>query len=202
MWIEIIKIISQVYSNPLSLNWLTLLITIIALVIVFFQTVYTKSALKEAQKSIELATVSRQLEVLPRSDYIIFVQTYLKRWRDELEYIVKYLEEKNDKEIKKISQKDIKAKGLLDYYFYKKMPGWLAVIYSTGVQYYYNSSCLYKYLYDTEKKESNGEDYLDRFKESIYYLKILSNYIDNEVPEVFLNCPASKNLNDFIKKDG
>ena len=79
----------QIFNNPLLLNWLTLLVTIIALVIVFFQTIYTKRALREAQKSIKIATVSRQLEILSRSDYVIFVQTYLKNWRGELENIVR-----------------------------------------------------------------------------------------------------------------
>lgn len=202
MWSGIVKIIIHIYSNPLFLNWLTLLIAIITLVIVFFQTIYTKGALKEAQKSIKIATTSRQLELLPRIDYIIFVRTYLENWIEELNKVAEDLKNNNEDGIKKRAQRKVRAKGLLDEYFYKEMPNWLSVIYSTGVQYYYNSSCLYEYLWDDKKKQiSNSEHYLERFDESIYYLNSLLKYIINEIPDVFLNCPASKNLNDFISNN-
>lgn len=186
-------------NNALLLNWITLIIAIITLIIVSFQTFYTKMALKEAQKSIELTKTVRQLEILPRLHFIIHVELYLNKWNNELKEVIKFYNEKNIEKIIEISKKSITQSGLLDKYLYEKMPQWLAVIYESGAQYYYNSSCLYKYLWDEKDcKLTNFNDAFDRFKESSYYLEVLLQYIKDEVPKVFLNTPDSINTRDFF----
>jgi hypothetical protein len=162
---------------------------------------YTKKSLYAAQNSIELTKTSRQIEHLPRMNFIIHVTFFLGKWNDELKMIIKYLKDGNTKEIIKISNRDIvKPDGLIDEYLFEKMPNWLSVIYESGAQYYYNSSCLYKNLWSEERKKINSEDPLDRFQESSYYIEVLLKYVKDEMPEVFLNCPASLNTNDFFKK--
>jgi len=195
-------IIMQELNNLDLLSFITLLITIITLALVFIQTFYAKKALLKARRSIELSTMSKQLEMLSRSNYIIQVRISLTRWREELEKVLKYLKENNNNEIKKISnRKTIKKEGLLDEWLYYKMPEWLAIVYGSGVQYYYNSSYSYKYLWNKkENKISSPKDYVIRFKESIYFLKKLLEFLDYMLPEFYLNCPASLNTNEFFKK--
>ncbi|MFZ2969625.1 MAG: hypothetical protein WA063_00605, partial [Minisyncoccia bacterium] len=119
---------------------------------------------------------------------------------NELKIIIKYLKENNTSEIIEISKKDaVKSGGLIDKDLYEKMPKWLSVIYKSGVQYYYDSSCRYKHLWNEKDKKIVSKD-LAIFQESSRCLEVLLKYIKDEVPEVFLNCPASKNINDFFKK--
>lgn len=193
-------IFTSVLNNAFLLNWITLLIAIITLIIVLLQTSYTKKALAEAQKSIELTKISKQIEILPRLNFIIDVEMFLSKWNNDIKEIINLIKKKDVEKIIDFSKKSITRQGLIDKYLYEKMPAWLAVIYETGAQYYYNSSCLYKYLWDEEnRKLRNPDDYLLRFEESAYYLETLLQYIKDEVPEVFLNAPASLSTRDFFK---
>ncbi|MFA5360132.1 MAG: hypothetical protein WC349_04215 [Patescibacteria group bacterium] len=195
-------IAGAILNNTLLLNWITLMVTILTLIIVFFQTIYTKKTLEKTQKSIELYKISKQLEILPRVNFIIEVTMFLNKWNDELQEIIKLINENDiDKIIDFSKRKQVKSEGLIDKYLYEKMPQWLAVIYETGAQYYYNSSCMYKHLWDEKNnKLFNTKLYLDRLKESSYFLEVLLQYVKDEVPEVFLNAPAKLNTNDFFEK--
>jgi len=187
---------------------ITLIINIVVLAIVGFQTYYTKKSfnstkesLKVAKESIELSRIYRQLEQLPEKNAVIHVKNCLERWNDEIKQTIKYLEDEDKEKIIKLSEKKlIVKKELLDYYSYTEMKKWLAIIYATGVQYYYTSSCNYPYLYNKETEKIEYEHYLQRFKESNYYLEILLKYIDEQIPKVFLKCPAKYNTVDFLKQ--
>ena len=181
---------------------LALVLNLITLIIVIFQTIYTKKSLEAATSSIELTKISKQLEKLPDMHHVIHVTIFLEQWSDELQEVIKNMKENNIKEIIEISnKKNIKPEGLIRKWFFEKMPNWLSVIYASGAQYYYNSSCLYEYLWDEKNKKIRTDIYLDRLVESLYYLKILLKYINDEVPEVFLNCPASLNTSRFFEKN-
>lgn len=179
---------------------LALILNFITLIIVAVQTYYTKNSLNVALSSIILSKTSRQIYQLPRINFIIHVTNTLNRWNEELKMIIKYIEENKTSEIIELSKRDtIMPKGLIDEYLYEKMPTWLSVIYESGAQYYYNSSCLNNDLWNEEKKIIK-KDYLNRFKESSDSLELLLKFIKDDVPEVFLNCPSSISTVNFFKK--
>lgn len=179
---------------------LGLLLNFITLIVVCAQTIFTRKALKVAINSVELAKTSRQVEMLPKMNFIIHVQYYLKKWSDEIEDVLKCSKSDNkDRMIDIFKKAPDSSSGLIDKWLFEKMPNWLSVIYETGAQYYYNSSCLFRHLRGKEE-EKISHNFLKRFEESLNSLKILSKYIKDEIPEIFLNAPASLNTNDFFEK--
>ncbi|PKL36344.1 hypothetical protein CVV38_00330 [Candidatus Peregrinibacteria bacterium HGW-Peregrinibacteria-1] len=190
----------QTFYTMEVITILALVLNFITLIIVGFQTFYTKKSLEAAKNSIELTKTLNQLEQLPDMHHVIHVTIYLERWNKELKEVIKTLKDNNKEKIIEISKrKSVEAKGLIQKWSFEKMPNWLSIIYASGAQYYYNSSGAYKYLWDEKSSKIDPYEYLSRFEESSYYLDILLKYIDDQVPEVFLNCPASLYTSDFFE---
>ena len=176
-----------------------LLLALLTFMAALVQTSYANKSLKAAQDSLEIYKVSRQLEQLPKMEYIITVNIRLAEWKKELEELIGYIECNNLDKIIEFSKKSIKRQSLIDKWDYENMPKWLSIIYLSGAQYYYNSSCLYEYLEKSNETKTGLINLLDRFKESVCCLGILLGYIQGEVPKVFLECPASLSARDFMK---
>jgi hypothetical protein len=71
----------------------------------------------------------------------------------------------------------------------------------SGAQYYYDAKAPQLYLWDSTNdlpKYDFVSPFLERCQVSLNGLKKLSTFIDDTVPEVYLNCPASLNDRDFF----
>lgn len=175
---------------------LTLIIGIITLVVVCFQTYFTKKSMNAAVDSIKLTKEYKQLDLLPKMNFILSVRARLETWQGNLAEIINYFENNNIEKINKIKDKKmVDAKGLVEKHIYENgnFPDWLSNVWLSGAQYYYDSVCLYGYI-----NSENYKEYVDRFNDSHNSIKLLLEYINDKIPDVFLNTPASKSDNDFI----
>lgn len=116
-----------------KLSFGALLLNLITLGIVLWQTSITRSALLIADESNIRDIKTRQLETLPRANLIIYVQMKQDQWVDKIEKVKEQIEvalkDENPDAIKEISEIGLKApKGLVDRFIYEKSTGWLAEI--------------------------------------------------------------------------
>jgi hypothetical protein len=122
-----------------------LLVNIIALIVVIYQTIIVKRTLIITGKSIDDAKTQRQLEILPKFTWVIEVQVQLEHWKNDLQKrkdkLQKGLNEKNAEIVKDASDTRIKSlKDLsLNKFLYDNMPSWLRELWMSGAQYYYNA---------------------------------------------------------------
>ena len=184
-----------------------LVVNTIALIVVIFQTIFTKRSLNITKQSIDDAKTQRQLENLPKFTWIIEVQVQLEHWKkdlqERLELLQKGINEKNNETIQKASNTKItQPKDLsLNKFLYDNMPTWLRELWMSGAQYYYDAitplSCAYK---DGEPNYDYSQSWIDeRGKDSLYALSKLLEYLKDMVPPVILNTPASLSDKDFLR---
>jgi hypothetical protein len=184
-------------------------LNIITLLVVIYQTSLTRNSLKIANQAIEIGKEIRQLEMLPRADFVIRVRHDLEAWNEHLSKAAKLLEinikEKNEQLYKEISQiAPNSPSGLIDRYMFENAPNWLSEIWITGARYYYSSTVNLYGLWDYELDKPNRRDYqaiIERCQESSFYIQRLLAYVDEIVPDVYLNCPASLSDEKFLTKD-
>lgn len=201
-----ISLIAKIMCLSDILTITALFLNFVALIIVTIQTIYTRRSLNAARKSIEATRKARELEILPRANFIIKVQTDLERWKKDLlettGALEKAIRDKDSDLFREIANRSItSAKGLVDRYMYEKSPQWLSVIWVTGAQYYYDAKAPQRDLWNTETDEPNfsfGPDMISRFKESTAQIVKLISYINDIVPKVYLESPASLSDEDFL----
>jgi hypothetical protein len=192
---------------------LTELLTIIALilnfgalVVVTVQTIFTRNALNAARTSIESGRKARQLEILPRANFIISVQNDLSSWEKELSNSAEQLRNASQREdpalFKKIASEGLQSpNGLINRYMFDHSPNWLAVLWVTSAQYYYIAKGAQTYLWKDQTNEANfsyAQMMLSRFSDSIEGIRRSSAYISDTVPNFYLESPASLNDEDFL----
>ncbi|MCF7794899.1 hypothetical protein K9M50_00870 [Patescibacteria group bacterium] len=184
-----------------------LVVNTIALIVVIFQTIFTKRSLNITKQSIDDAKTQRQLENLPKFTWIIEVQVQLEHWKkdlqERLELLQKGINEKNNETIQKASNTKItQPKDLsLNKFLYDNMPTWLRELWISGAQYYYDAITPLFYVYKDEKPNYDySQSWIDeRGKDSLYALSKLLEYLKDMIPPVILNTPASLSDKDFLK---
>jgi hypothetical protein len=189
-----------------ALTLFALFLTIIALVVVAYQMYLTRKSLKAAQSSIELSIKTMQIEMLPKAGWAIEVRVKLKGWINDLKKVVELsnsaLETQNSSLMKRLSEGGMKSpKGLVRKSVYEHAPNWLSIILISGAQYYYDAKAPQLYLWDSTNdlpKYDFVSSFLERCEDSLNGLNKLLTFIDDTVPEVYLNCPASLNDRDFF----
>lgn len=178
--------------------------TLIALIFTIHQTQIARKSLKQTRESIDQETRNRQISLLPKFEWIIQVDTKLSSWEKELEDESKKLKElyknKDSREIdttKKLIN-DPKDLGLSKYQ-YENMPNWLSQLWLSGAQYYFNAIALsdYKCLKNTDLIRMRYE----RCDESVCAITKIRHYINDMVPGVILETPASIENSEFFSKD-
>ena len=186
---------------------ITPVITVITLLYVIYQTRLANQSLMATRKSIDDAKTQRQLEILPKSFYVIHVRVNLENWKKDLEEKRARLElaiTNNDESIlKELSEMYIKNPKDLDLsrFLFDKMPAWLGQIWISGAQYYYNAVASFQELW----KENGGNYYslaetlVDQCVESEKSIDILLGYIKDMVPFVILNTPARLSSDKFFR---
>lgn len=187
---------------------ITLIINTAALLLVIYQAHLSKQALSATRKSIDDAKTERQLDVLPKINWIITVQVCLKNWEQSLQEkqvkLLRALNEKDDNILTALANTHIKSpKDLaLDRFLYDNMPTWLREIWMSGAQYYYDAMAPMQCLW----KESVGAQYPiadslnERCAESEKAISVLLEYIKDMVPQVILNTPASLSNETFFNQ--
>jgi hypothetical protein len=191
-----------------TLTCIAIAINTLALIFVITQTLITKRALNAARQSIDNARLTRQLELLPKYTWVIQVQVNLEHWQKDLsekkERLQRAINNGNDEILKELSGGRIKAsKDLsLNRFLYEKMPSWLREIWMAGAQYYYNAVASMQFLWRNEKERTYSyalaKDLQGACDESEKAIGILINYIQDLIPTVILNAPASRTDEDFL----
>ncbi|MGV8131706.1 MAG: hypothetical protein ACP5N7_06425 [Candidatus Pacearchaeota archaeon] len=184
-----------------------LVINLIALFWVIYQTELTKRSLTLTKQSIDDAKTQRQLEILPKVAWIIEVQVKLEFWEKDLQertvMLQKGINEKNNVMIKSASEtKIMNPKDLsLDRFLYDKIPSWLRELWMSGAQYYYDAIAPLSYAYkDKEANYDYSQKWIDeRSKDSLHALSTLLDYFENMIPPVILNTPTSLSNEDFLR---
>lgn len=184
-----------------------LLVNTIALIVVIYQTSIAKRSLTITKKSIDDAKTQRQLEILPKFTWIIEVQVQLEHWKRDLQErkdkLQKGVNEKNDEMVKEASDTRIKSsKDLsLNKFLYDNMPSWLRELWISGAQYYYDAIAPLPSVYKDEKPNYNyAQSWIsERGEDSLQAISKLLEYLEDMVPSVILNTPASLSDKDFLR---
>jgi hypothetical protein len=190
-----------------TLTIAALIINTLALVFVVYQTWLAKKSFEAAKYSISREHMRRQLETLPKFNFVIQVEMDLTRWADDLNKKRKKLElslkRKDGNILKELSNTETRTpKDIgLNKFPYENMPAYLRELWMSGVQYYFNAMVVMQCLW----KEGDGpqfslaEDLKYRCIESEDAIADLLGYLSNIVPPVILNTPASLSDNDFLR---
>ena len=183
-----------------------LLVTTAGLLLAAYQTFLGRKSLNAARASIDLATRTRSIEILPKAGWVISVMVTLERWRSNLESDVEQIRmAQNHPELhvlKNVAAGGLKSpKGLVDKFTYEHAPSWLGVLLVTGAQYYYSVKVAIPQLWDEEKNIPRlqvSKYLLVDLEDYIAQLTSLLGYIRDMIPEVYLKSPASLNDEDFL----
>jgi len=200
---EILKTIDL--SNILTIG--ALVLNMIALLIVAYQTRLNRKSLDLAKESIDEDRRTRQIELLPKAQLIFQVKIDFKKWVKDIDKSIKELQKavktKDEIRLKNISEKALNSpKNLVDGFTYKKAPPWLSEIYVAGAQYYYDFHIPLRDLWRDNRKEKPfwdlAPDLIQRGKEHSFHINKLLDYIDHAVPESYAESPASISNSRFL----
>ena len=183
-----------------------LVLNAVALGVVAYQTWLTRKSLRTTNRSLELSIKTMQVEMLPNANWVIRVRVDLERWIADLQKVVeecKAASKKRDADrIKAIADGGLRSpRGLVSGFGTKQAPSWLTTIWLAGAQYYYDAKApqtsLWKASTDTPWFDF-VPDFIIRCEDSRRGLQQLLRLIDDVVPEVYLNSPASVNGDKFL----
>jgi|GEM_PF-2352309 hypothetical protein len=183
-----------------------LVLNLIALCVVAYQTYLNRRSLTLAKESIDEDRMTRQIELLPRAQFFFEVEHHLKKWIEDIEKTTDTLQDAiNDKDIgllKEISEKALKSpQGLVDKFFYDRGPRWLWEIWLASAQYYYDFNVSLIKFWDDDKKEpfwDQAPDLIDRGEEYSQHILNLLEYISHAVPESYTAAPNRINNSKFL----
>ncbi|WP_372999765.1 hypothetical protein [Lutispora sp.] len=184
-------------SDIIALIALTL--NLITLIIVIYQTNLTRKSVNIANESIDRDRKVRQLEMLPRANFIIHVGLRIDQWLDEIEQVREDLslacKDENAIALREIAKRGLHSpKGLVDSSFYEKSPDWLAEIYMSAARFYYPCIGPLYELWDEEINKANFficKSIIERCAETEVHLLKLRSYLINLIPDSYLEAPAS-----------
>jgi hypothetical protein len=194
---------------PSIITIAALVLNVIVLGIVAYQTYLNRKSMLLAKQSIDENRKTRQIGMLPRAGFVLEAQYFLNKWRRQLDELKKEIEEalrtKDDEAIKVISEKAITTpKGLISKSFYQKASSWLAEVLVAGAQYYYDCHAPMGDLWRKKDQKPFWElasDLINHFEKSSNRISELLNYIDQVVPDAYAEAPASLGDSDFLSDD-
>lgn len=150
------------------------------------------------RKSVQITKRITEISDLPRANAVIWVQTFVGKWKSELEQIIS-----DEKTIRTQVQAGDPTlgnkygletpKGVILKPIYDSLPAWLQIIVMSAAQYYYDCKSLASTLSD-EKPEFVLRllpEIINRAKIGVYRMTEMLSYIEKMVPEWYLNSPAS-----------
>jgi len=202
-------------------------VSVIALVVVSYQTYVTRKALDLTRESLaltrdsldaaktsmdattrstDLAIRTMQIEMLPSANWVIQVQVALERWSRDLESVIETAsaaERQRDSErLHALARAGLRTpKGLVRRFAAEHTPGWLSTIWLTGAQYYYDAKAPQTGLWKEADNEPWFEfvpDFIVRCKDSLNGIQQLLQMIDDVVPAAYLHSPAGLSDERFL----
>jgi hypothetical protein len=194
------------------LTMVALILNIIMLGIVAYQTWLTRKSLDVANQSIQDARTTRQIELLGKHHWVIHVMVELELWQKSIRTtgarILEAATSRNAGDLKSIAAHGIHSPSQLSLrnYDYENMPTWLREIWLSGAQYYYNAICCVGTVWSEKPEPDYYFSYAkklveERFAHSDEAISTLRGYIVNMIPQVILNTPASISDEEFLRKD-
>ena len=182
------------------------IVNALALLFVGWQTLLTRQTVQIAQNNISESQRTREISELPKADLIIQVRIVLERWRSELQDIIN-----DERDLRKRIRSDDKTlgteyglespSGIIRDSLYHHLPPWLQMLLATGAQYYFNCKSAAFYLSgdgEFRVKEFVLRGVLDRANEGATRISEMLSYLENIVPEWYLDSPASLSDTDFM----
>lgn len=182
-----------------------LLISILTLIIVLYQTNLSRKSLEFSHESVNLMIKARYLEMLPKAGFVLTVKTRLEEWLNDLNTmktkINQYLLAPNNQKLQELSKLGRSSpRGLVTKFSDGSCPAWVSQIWIAGAQYYYNSACMFPNLWDNDSNKPRHQvdtTCIDRIDKSIHGIEELLKIILNVLPDSYLNSPAAISDNDF-----
>jgi len=163
--------------------------------VVLRQTEATISSLNIANESIKMAKRDKELSLLPGSNLMIILQVKLEEWLKGLNQMIKILKSENKEEIETLRNLAPKTpKGMVKAFLYERMSPWQREIWLTGAQHYYNNTAALREI----KSLDHTEIYLSSCQDAKWAITELLSYLNDEIPDVFLEKPASMNDGAFF----
>ena len=177
-------------------------LNLLALAFVAWQAMLTR-------KSVQMAQHTKEISDLPKANAVIRVQYYLNKWKTELEQIItdeKYIRAQVwaadttlGEKYGLTTPKELIAKPVYDY-----LPPWLQIICISAAQYYYDckshASLFSAKEFDTEGKLRLLSNVVDLARANASRIKEMLSYIEEMIPEWYLNCPASIGDDQFMDR--
>lgn len=196
-----------------ALDSILLGINIGALALVVYQTWLTRRALRATDESLRLTRRAVHLEMLPRGGYLTHVMVVLEGFQRDLARQITSFEDARLGNLNALreaaSHGEREAKGLIVKPVYDGCPGWLQEIYGAGVQHYYQANGPFvRSLWDetlNTPKYGIERDYetvtvLDNLREGHAQVTRLLEMLNDLLPGVWLNSPASLAVEDFFDR--
>ena len=186
---------------------IALFINVGALIFVGCQTLLTRRSVRLTEKNIKEAQRVRELSDLPKASLVIYAQYRIRKFREDLQQIINdenHIRNQIKKNDATLSSKYglEKPAGLIDKVYYEMSPTWLQVILTSAAQYYYDCKGLASCLPPKEGAKLALKllpEIIERANVAVHRMRELLSYIENMIPEGYLECPASLDDSDFIK---
>lgn len=183
-----------------------LVLNAFALGVVAYQTWLTGKSLRMTNRSLELSIKTMQVEMLPNANWVINVRVDLERWIADLLKVIedcRAVSKRRDADrMKAIARAGLDSPhGLVSSFGTKHAPSWLTTIWFAGAQYYYNAKAPQTSLWSASTDASWFDfvpGFIVRCEDSLRGLQHLLRLIDDVVPEVYLNSPASIKDDKFL----
>ena len=203
------------------LTIVVLCVNIGALVFVGVQTLLTRRALviaektsKESQRMLALTEKTfkeskrtKEITDLPQGGLILSLKVVIDKWREELQAIVN--DEKSIKTRVKKGDKSLGGKygkeipeGVVEQWLYDNSPRWMQVIYISAAQYYFHcKGAAFSLLSMPNVSDNSVDDLVEISKWGVERISEILAYIDERLPEWYLDCPASLSESRFFKNN-
>ena len=91
--------------------------------------------------------------------------------------------------------------GMVDKFMYEKGPPWLSTLLITAARYHYTVACnfaAFSRFKDDESGFNATQSLLDRSQNSIAAIEEILGYLEDMIPDVVLNSPASIDDEKFL----
>ena len=188
------------------LTIVVLFVNVGALVFVGVQTFLTRRALALAEKTFKESQRTKEISDLPQGNLMLTLKAEINMWRKELQTIID--DEKSIKVQLKKGNKALGSKygrgspeGIISKWLYDNSPAWMQVLYACAAQYYFDCKGAAFYL-STDSRIPTGfvDDLVDKAGIGVQRISEILAYIDERLPDWYLECPASLSESSFFEK--
>ena len=173
-----------------------LLVNVGALVFVGIQTRLTRRALALAEKTFRESQRTKEILDLPQGSLMLTLKAEINMWREKLQAIID-----NENSIRAQLKKGNKTlgseygrespKGIIIRCIYDNSPGWMQVIYVSAAQYYFHcKGAAFSLLSMPQISDNCVDDLVKTARWGVRRISEILTYIDERLPEWYLECPA------------